>query len=224
MEPINVVIDLSHWNTVTSFEELKNDGIMGVIHKATEGLDYVDPDYLARRSLAQGAGLMWGSYHFGMAGDGAEQAKFFLSTVQPGPQDLLALDLEENPAGSSMTLQEAEAFVSQVQSATGRWPGVYSGGYIKGTLGNPTSTVLANCWLWLAQWEQVPVVPAAWEFWTLWQYTDGQLGSGPYSVAGIGTCDRDKFNGPLVQLRKLWGYKEMGDGAPPSACNLHQGR
>jgi lysozyme len=222
MEPINMVIDLSHWNNVASFQEVKNDGIVGVIHKATEGFDYVDPDYLERRSLAQAAGLMWGSDHFGVGGDDAEQAKFFLSTVQPGPHDLLALDLEENPVGSSMTLQEAEAFVNQVQSATARWPGVYSGGYIKGTLGNPTNTLLANCWLWLAQWEQVPVVPAAWEFWTLWQYTDGQLGLGPYSVVGVGMCDRDKFNGPLVQLRKLWGYKEMGDGAPQSACNPHQ--
>jgi lysozyme len=66
--------------------------------------------------------------------------------------------------------------------------------------------VLANCWLWLAQWEPVPVLPAAWNIWTLWQYTDGQAGPGPYSVAGVGNCDRDKFNGPLEQLRKLWGY------------------
>jgi lysozyme len=169
---------------------------MGVIHKATEGFDYIDPDYLARRSLAQAAGLMWGSYHFGVGGDGVQQAQFFLSTVQPGPYDLLALDLEENSEGSSMTLEQAEAFVSQVQSATGRWPGVYSGGYIKGTLGNPTNTVLANCWLWLAQWEQEPVLPAAWEIWTLWQYTDGQLGPGPYSLAGIGNCDGTNSTGP----------------------------
>jgi lysozyme len=206
MEPINVVIDLSHWNTVVSFAELKNDGVMGVIHKATQGTDYVDPDYLERRSLAQAAGLMWGAYHFGVGGDGAAQAQFFLNTVQPGPHDLLALDLEENTEGGSMTLKEAEAFVRQVQSTTGRWPGVYSGDYIKGTLGNPGTTVLANCWLWLAQWEPVPVLPAAWNIWTLWQYTDGQAGPGPYRVAGVGNCDRDKFNGPLEQLRKLWGY------------------
>ena len=70
MEPINVVIDISHWNNVASFVEVKNDGVMGVIHKATEGFDFTDPAYLERRSQAQAAGLMWGSYHFGVGGDG----------------------------------------------------------------------------------------------------------------------------------------------------------
>jgi hypothetical protein len=39
----------------------------------------------------------------------------------------------------------------------------------------------------------------------MWQYTNGALGPEPHEVAGIGRCDRDKFNGSEAGLRKLWG-------------------
>jgi lysozyme len=38
----------------------------------------------------------------------------------------------------------------------------------------------------------------------MWQYTDGALGGEPHTVAGIGRCDRDTFNGSVAQLRRLW--------------------
>jgi lysozyme len=39
---------------------------------------------------------------------------------------LLVLDFEPNPSGSSMTLEEARAFVTHVHTVTGRWLGLYS--------------------------------------------------------------------------------------------------
>ena len=41
--------------------------------------------------------------------------------------------------------------------------------------------------------------------WTFWQYTDGVHGPAPHRVDGVGRCDRNKFNGSLAQLKKLWG-------------------
>ena len=35
--PINVVIDLSHHNEKVDFKKIAADGIVGVIHKATQG-------------------------------------------------------------------------------------------------------------------------------------------------------------------------------------------
>jgi lysozyme len=208
MTTTNAVVDLSHFNAVSSFETVKADGIVGVIHKATQGTSMVDSKYHTRRAEALAAGLWWGAYHFGVGGeDGAAQARYFLSVVQPGPTDLLALDLEQNPSGASMSLAEAEEFVKYVEAETGRWPGLYGGSYIKELLGNNKETPLAFCWFWLSEYGPVPKeLPAAWKTWTMWQYTDGQAGPPPHSVSGIGNCDRDLFNGPMEGLQKLWGH------------------
>ncbi len=39
----------------------------------------------------------------------------------------------------------------------------------------------------------------------MWQYTDGNVGPQPHSIAGIGNCDRDQFNGTVEELKQLWG-------------------
>lgn len=203
---LNVVIDLSHHNNVTDFGAVKSDGIVGVIHKATQGAGETDPLYSTRRGQALAAGLWWGAYHFATGDDAEAQAEHFLSVVNPAPTDLLVLDFEQNTTGSSMTLAGAEQFVIKVQAATGRWPGLYSGSYIKELLGDGKNPTLANCWFWLSEYGSVARVPANWATWTMWQYTDGTIGPEPHSVAGVGNCDRDKFNGELDGLTRLWGY------------------
>jgi lysozyme len=203
---LNVVIDLSHFNEVTGFDAVKADGIVGVIHKATEGIDYVDPKFFTRRRDALAAGLWWGAYHFATGDDAAMQADSFLTAVAPGPTDLIVLDFEQNTGGPSMTLEGAEQFVTQVQAATGRWPGLYGGSYLKELLGENRNPTLANCWFWLSEYGPEAHVPANWQTWTMWQYTDGTVGPPPHSVEGVGNCDRDQFNGELDELTKLWGY------------------
>jgi lysozyme len=205
---INVVVDLSHFNTVESFATVKAAGIVGVIHKATQGTGWTDPTYHERRTQALAAGLWWGAYHFGQGGDGVAQAEHFLSFVNPGPNDLLALDFETNPQGASMTLAEAEQFVTEVQSKTKRWPGFYGGGgYLDGLIGSSHNPTLANCWFWLSDYQSTPHVPANWPTWTMWQYTGDGLGPEPHTVEGIeGNIDRDQFNGDMDALTRLWGY------------------
>ena len=204
-QPVNAVIDLSHYNAQVDFDQAAQAGLIGVIHKATEGLAYVDPTYAARRPQAEGAGLLWGAYHFGTDADGVAQADHFLSTVGPANGAmLLALDFEANAAGGSMTLAQAQAFVTHVQTRTGRWPGLYSGAYVKSLLGGKPDPVLGQCWFWLAEYGPTPVVPPAWKTWTLWQYTDGSTGDPPYAWPGVGTCDRDQYNGDAAQLTQFW--------------------
>jgi len=205
MDYLNIVVDLSHHNQNLDFQQIESQGgILGVIHKATQGLRFEDPAYQDNRAKALAAGLLWGAYHFGTGSDGVQQAEFFLETVDPDDQTLLVLDFEANPQGPSMTLEEARAFVTHVQAATGRWPGLYSGHYIKDLLGSSQDPVLANCWFWLAQYGPTPVVPANWQTWTMWQYTDGAQGPDPHSVPGAGRCDRDMFIGDEAALRGLW--------------------
>lgn len=201
----NAVIDISHHNgTRLDFADAKTDGLIAVIHKATQGQSGRDPHYARNRAAAIDAGLLWGAYHFGTGSDGVKQAENFLSVVGEEEGTLLILDFEPNPAGPSMSLIEARAFTTHVEAVKGRWPGLYSGHYIKQLLGSRTDPVLAKSWFWLAQYGPTPVVPANWPRWTLWQYTDGANGPEPHSVDGIGRCDRDKFNGSADQLRRFW--------------------
>jgi len=86
----------------------------------------------------------------------------------------------------------------------GRFPGLYSGHYLKELLGPANDPVLTNCWLWISQYGPTPVIPHAWKAWTMWQYTDGAMGSQPHTVDGVGACDRDTFNGTSEELQAFW--------------------
>jgi lysozyme len=206
MPIINAVVDLSHHNGNVDFIAAKKDGILGIIHKATQGSSSTDPMYITNRGKALDAGLLWGAYHFGTGDDAVAQADHFLAITGTDPKLLRVLDFEPNLSGASMSLDQAHAFVIRIKEVTGRYPGFYSGSYIKQLLGNKQDPVLVNCWFWLAEYGPNAIVPPNWSTWTMWQYTDGTTGADPNRdpVAGIGKCDRDKFNGSEDQLQNLW--------------------
>lgn len=205
---VNVVVDLSHHNNVVDLAKAKDNGLVGVFHKATQGLSFTDPLYQKHKDAATAAGLLWGAYHFGDGSDGVAQADFFLNKVGTDPDQLLVLDFEANPAGPSMSLVEARAFVTHINEVTASFPGFYCGHFYKELVGTGVDTVIGNCWLWLAQYGPTPVVPATWDRWTFWQYTDGASGPLPHEVPGIGFCDRDRFNGTEDELRAFWSNGE----------------
>jgi lysozyme len=211
--PINVVVDISHHNGNIDLAKAQAAGIVGVIHKATQGTTMTDKMYDQNRQKAMAAGLLWGAYHFGTQADGAAQADVFLSKAKPGDQTLLVLDYEPN-GNATMTLDQARAFVSRIKDVTGKVPGFYSGSLIKQQLGGqPADPVLSQCFLWIAQYGPAPThIPATWPAWTMWQYTDGNVGPQPHSVEGIGNCDRDQFNGSVEQLKQLWGVATEAAG------------
>jgi lysozyme len=226
---LDAVIDISHNVTVTDFAAVRRSGILAVLHKTTEGGDWFDPSYGPRRSQAEAAGLLWGGYHFGTRQySGEKQAAAFLSAAQPGPNTLLALDLEPNDANprNTMTLPQAEAFVQTVRQATGRTPLVYTHpkwangerfGRRNISLGAAVTpgSLLSRCDLWLADYREEPVVPYAWQDrgWRLWQYianetvSDAAYGSEPRAIAGVSHCDRNLFAGDTAGLYRFWTGK-----------------
>ena len=228
---LDAVIDISHNVTVSDFRAVRNSGILGLIHKATEGGDWVDPSYAARRPQAEAAGLLWGAYHFGTRQySGSEQAQAFLSLVRPGPTTMMALDLEPNDRNprNTMTLAQAEAFVATVQRMTGRLPLLYThpqwaNGQKYGrrglSLGEPVQpgSLLARCDLWLADYRENPEIPWAWadRGWRLWQYaadqteTDMAYGSQARTVDGVTHCDRNLFAGDVPGLYRFWNSRGM---------------
>src|SRR6266851_136700 len=67
-----------------------------------------------------------GAYHLGKPGDPIKQADFFLETVKPGKNDLLALDLESADATKHMSFDEARTFIKRINEKTGRYPLIYA--------------------------------------------------------------------------------------------------
>lgn len=206
----NSVIDLSHHNTVTSFKSAYRSGVVLVIHKASQGRTEKDPAYAGRRQQARSIPeMLWGAYHFGDDSDPIAQADHFLSII--GHETLMVLDWEsytdQHGVNHSMSLAQAEAFVSRIHEKTGRWPMLYSGNTAKEAAIKPGSPLL-KCELWLADYVDHPSLPHGWKAWRLWQHTNGSAGPAPHSVPGVGHCDRDKFNGTEGDLRRWFSELE----------------
>src|SRR5438034_698895 len=55
---IDAVVDLNHNNAI-DMVKAANNGIVAVIHKASESASFKDPAYIKRRAAALDAGLLW---------------------------------------------------------------------------------------------------------------------------------------------------------------------
>lgn len=97
------------------FATLKAGGVLGVIHRASAGLSYVDPVYGARRAGAEAAGLLWGAYHSLDAGNEIAQAAHFLeaSKFSAGDPILLAVEFLR---GSPVALHQLVSFMAKIDT------------------------------------------------------------------------------------------------------------
>lgn len=192
------VLDISHHNDVTDWGVVKASGIVGIIHKASEGSNYVDPTYAPRRIEAARAGLLWGAYHFMRPGDQKQHAEWFIKCADPKFDDLICADYEDD----SMTLDDLQAFLAAVYKLTKRHAVIYSGHLIKEQVGNKSLPGLAEHPLWIAQYTSAsqPEWPKeTWPEYFLWQYTDD--GNAP-GVTGNVDCNHSPLN--EKELRAAW--------------------
>lgn len=199
------ILDCYYNNDLPDLALAAKSGLIGVIHKCSEGLTFVDPAYAGRRTTVEGLGLLWGAYHFGRAGDPIAQADRFLALAKPGDNTLLCLDLERALDGTFMSLAEAGQFVARIWQVTNRWPVVYTAKWVMDEI-NPggATTALSNCPLWVASYANAPVVPSPWKGWNLWQFTNGVSGPLPHSINGLGHNDLNSFNGTPDELASFW--------------------
>ena len=189
----NTIIDLSHWNPVNSFPDIKAGGVQAIIHKCSQGV-VLDLAYATRRAAAIPSGLLWGAYHFGVASqDPVKQADFFLSmSHQP---KIMALDWEWNKA-DTMTVWQATTFVQRIFDQTRVYPLLYTSAAflmdhqaIKGGYPAISLSVLSRCRLWLTGFSPKPIIPEPWTDWCIWQHGLGEC-------QGVsGQVDRDTYNG-----------------------------
>lgn len=204
------VVDISHHNNVQDLTATAAAGIWGVIHKASQGRNYRDPDYAARRIKAREAGLLWGAYHFNDGSDVAGQVDWFLKCAAPDASTLLVLDFEDNPK-SNMNVQQAVQFLRLLEQKTGRKGAIYSGNRLKETIGQLSaadSGYLGQHRLWLCQYGPRAVMPAGFSHYWLWQYTGDGSGLPPHNVPGIVAGNRgldlNVYDGDRGGLVREW--------------------
>jgi lysozyme len=196
-----IVIDLSHHNPTPDWAKLKAGGVVGVIHKATEGASYVDDQLFSRAKAAMAAGLKWSTYHFLKDSDPAKQMAFYLATVDPVQGERVCIDHETD----GVTLEQLKDAVQYIfDHRPDLQVTIYSGHLIKDQLPNTVDDeVLDRTSLWIAHYTSAtaPTWPTGtWPEWSLWQYTDSA------SVAGISQkVDGDRFNGSPENCAKWFG-------------------
>jgi len=215
---IALAIDPFEGNAI-DWDQLATDKrVVAIIHRATIG-DRVDKKYAERKIEAKKRGYKWGAYHYGKPGDPMEQADFFLETVKPGKDDLLALDLESTEFDKHMSFDEARAFINRIKQKTGRRPVVYANNLVTKAIASQygADEVFAKTHLWYARFKRsVDDFPAGtWKTYTLWQFSS-EINCKPddrsvclYTVPGTEyDMDVDVFNGTIDELRKGWPFAE----------------
>lgn len=190
MSDIPVCIDISHWQNFPDFEEVAASGVLGVIHKCTEGTSYIDPNREENCSNAIAAGLAVSTYFWIKPGDGRAQAEFYLSVLDPVNHERVVIDYEES--GCSLTTLKDAIMAIQDYDPSLRIT-VYSGHLLKEQLNGKDEFLAENTDLWLAQyttgdpsWEV-----ATWPQWTLWQYSE----SGTVPGVDGSLVDLNRYNG-----------------------------
>ena len=198
-------IDLSHHNSISSdLIDAQESGIMGVIHKCTEGTTYKDEKVEARYYLTNEAGLLWGVYHFVRPGSMRDQVDFFLRSSEDvwDGNTLFALDWED----TRVSLDDAIEFMAILAEEIERSPVLYSGHVLKEALGGKPDLTLSRYRLWLAQYASEPELPPGWDKYWGWQYTDKG------TVPGIAyPVDLNAFDGTEEELVYSW----PGNGKAP---------
>lgn len=185
-------VDISHHqNGDLDLAAAKRAGVRWLMHKATEGDTYRDPNYAGRRAQARAAGIPFGAYHFARAerGDAAAEANHFLGYAQPVPGDLRpALDLETTEGLSLAELRTwAATFIATVEKATGVKPIIYTP-YDLGS-------AALGCIVWRPRYNNSNTPPA--QRWDVWQFSNGVAGV-PNSVPGLGHVDLNTMRDGLT--------------------------
>jgi lysozyme len=200
--PTPHILDLYHGDTVTDWHAIKTAGILGIIHKSSQGTRS-DSFYNYRRVSSKSFGFLWGAYHFADDSPVRSQVDAFLTFAQPDSSTLLCLDYEPN-GSHTMDIISCKLFLSMVHDRIGRYPILYSGNLIKETISSHEE-FFHPIRLWLAQYGPKPVVPAPWSTPWLWQYTGDGDGPTPHRVQGFtGNADLSTFLGTPEDLKSSW--------------------
>ena len=193
--------DVSSYQTGISFA-----GCVIAMVKATESVNYTNPDYAAAKTRAANAGAYFCAYHFLHEGNGAGQASHAFGVV--GPNVPLMIDCEpaynaNGTLASAPQISDAVNFINQYRSLGGKVHLLYlPHWYWQGNLGQPALTSVIDLGMllvssdytgysdtgpgWASYGGMTPVV---------WQYTSTA------KLNGVANVDFNAYKGTLAQFQ-----------------------
>jgi lysozyme len=194
-------IDISHHQKNIDWEKLKSEGITFVFMKATEGGDFVDPDFKSNWEKAKKSGYTVGAYHFyRICKTGAEQFDNFMRSV-PNDQNVLppAIDLEfdgncKTDKSKEQILKEIGEFIDKIKAYYGHAPILYAtSGFYDAYL----KRNFLDCPVWIRDINSRPALSDK-RKWFFWQFANTG------NLDGIdGFVDLNVFNGNKEAFGKL---------------------
>ncbi len=213
---IAITIDPFEGNPIDWAQLATDKRVVAIIHRATIGFR-VDTKYAPRKVEAKKRGYKWGAYHFGKPGDPIKQADFFLETVKPEKDDLIALDLDGLDATKHMNFEEARVFIDRIKEKTGRYPFVYANNQVTKAIADAygKDDLFARTHLWYARFKPtVTDFPAGtWKTYTIWQFsseincTAANRSACLYTVPGTEyDMDVNVYNGTIEELKLKWPF------------------
>ena len=186
-------------NTINS----NYDSLGFIIIKATEGVTFVDSQYVNNSKTIDSTKFVRGFYHFyRVKDDPIKQADWYLDTVKyfsptalPPIVDLEYHDGEDHDLWTPKVMKGVLKFLKRIESKTGRKPMIYaSSNFANKRL---TDSKFADYPLWVANWRSTPpTLPGAWKGkkWQFWQKSDSYM-------IGQHKTDLDVFNGNKSDLQ-----------------------
>lgn len=169
-------IDISHHNSVVSWEKLEQERVHFVYMKATEGTTHQDTHYTDSYSAIRLSAVKLGAYHFYSFGiSGREQARHFIRISQLRAGDLVpAIDVEHSPTNPyssdqqyiAKVIRELKELEDELYQHFGVHPLIYTNNncyklYVDGHFPkNP---------LWIVDLEKQPSADIP--NWKIWQYS-----------------------------------------------------
>jgi len=223
-------IDVSHWQGNINWSDVASDGQVYAWAKASEGMTYQDPQFMANMSNGIDAGVIMGAYHFARPDNNLaiQDAENFLNTAGAyiGAGFLPpVLDLE-NPYSGGQSIDLLSLFSSSdlsswvmewsntVELQTGIAPIIY----VNGNYANYLNTSVNMYGLWFAQPDETlspPVNIGVWDDWSFKQY------SWWGEVSGIvGDVDLNIFNGGMTEFNELIGVNTTDISSDPNKLRV----
>ncbi|GAO99100.1 GH25 family lysozyme [Fructobacillus ficulneus] len=179
--PRTDVVDVSSYQgdlSVQDFQNMKNQGVRGIVVKLTESTTYQNPNAVTQVNNARAAGLKVSAYHFAQFAnpdEARQDANYFADRAYQlgfNGSDLMVDDLEASRTKSGNVTDNARAFNDQLHARGFSNTGLYTGpAYIQAT-NLDTSFIGGSSHVWIASYPYSPSSDHMWNTnYGMWQWS-----------------------------------------------------